>query len=924
MRQFSRYGAKKRALALILAGALGSALALPAAGAEPIGDGVAPACDEAYYATLDYYGNLLEGSVVKSYALNGASSLTDYGVYDEVVNLTDSTAAVTGEGSTVFRFTESPGHFYFEGKTARPFQNLPWTITLRYTLNGVPARAEELAGQRGVAEILIDLIPNEDAGGYARYNYTLAATALFNQDDILSLEAPGAQVQLVGNLRTVLFLALPGEERHFTIRVGSDGFSFGGMTFLMVPATLAQLDEIGKISRRKDDLEEDYRALSGSLDSLLDALSDVQGGLYASADGLDQLELARQTISNGKGVLYDGTDRLRRDLSDIAALLEPVEERIQTLSQTVTDSKAVLNELTDVTVSMKSQLDDLEDALDGLREGTGDVRYVLSSAGRLEDSLLRLRKALGETGGSGGEAPAPSGSSSGLVRQVKAVHSAYDETNRLTFLEKMLELQGESGADAKAETMENMLKTVENGLAGEEQMAAAHPAEWAAAKQLAGLFEVKSGMSFQQFCASLPGVSAGQAKQMNDLWIVYNSGSLADGALDDAELPETTIPGEEREKAHQLSAAMVHSSPADEDSPEQGDSGENGGTADPAGEDSVSGPADSGESESGGPSEPADSGEAGDIPENAGSSETGASGEGEDSGEEAASGGDSAEDDLSGEKDSGDEEQPGESGSVGGAVVDLITGGLDSASSRLDQLERQLTGTMNAIARPTAAVIGDLATLCGHLSELEDMADDADDLARALRQSSRKMQSILDSVDGLRNLLNDYEPTLQESIKNLGQLSAAATSTIRDTETLIKDAEDLMKTSGVQLDSGTRQALQGLAATLRQTARAMAATGDVRDAKTTITGIIEDTWNEYTGDVNNILLMDAEAEPVSLTDERNPSPSSIQILIRTQEIKVEEPEEPEAEAAAKEASTFWGRVARMFRDFWNMITGIFR
>ena len=49
---------------------------------------------------------------------------------------------------------------------------------------------------------------------------------IFNQDDILSLEAPGAQVQLIGNLRAVLFLGLPGEECHYTIRVGSEDFAF--------------------------------------------------------------------------------------------------------------------------------------------------------------------------------------------------------------------------------------------------------------------------------------------------------------------------------------------------------------------------------------------------------------------------------------------------------------------------------------------------------------------------------------------------------------------------------------------------------------------------------------------------------------------------------------------------------------------------
>ena len=69
----------RRALALVLAGAL----TLPAAAAaEPNGDSVTPTYDEAYYATLDYYGSLTAGSVVKSYTLNGATALTDRGVYD--------------------------------------------------------------------------------------------------------------------------------------------------------------------------------------------------------------------------------------------------------------------------------------------------------------------------------------------------------------------------------------------------------------------------------------------------------------------------------------------------------------------------------------------------------------------------------------------------------------------------------------------------------------------------------------------------------------------------------------------------------------------------------------------------------------------------------------------------------------------------
>ena len=132
-----------------------------------------------------------------------------------------------------------------------------------------------------------------------------------------------------------------------------------------------------------------------------------------------------------------------------------------------------------------------------------------------------------------------------------------------------------------------------------------------------------------------------------------------------------------------------------------------------------------------------------------------------------------------------------------------------------------------------------------------------------------------------------------------------------------------MKSTGAMLDDGTKQTLEGLAAVLRSTAKTMGTAGQIKDAKTSICDIIEDTWDEYTGDVNNLLLMDATAEAVSLTDSRNPSPESIQILIRTQEITMLDEDEREAEAAAEVQTTFWGRVAQMFKDFWAAITGLF-
>ena len=67
--------------------------ALPAGAAE-----LSPMRDETYYATLDYYGGLMDSSVVKSIRTFGSPAISDYGVYDEIINLTDSReAAVSGD-----------------------------------------------------------------------------------------------------------------------------------------------------------------------------------------------------------------------------------------------------------------------------------------------------------------------------------------------------------------------------------------------------------------------------------------------------------------------------------------------------------------------------------------------------------------------------------------------------------------------------------------------------------------------------------------------------------------------------------------------------------------------------------------------------------------------------------------------------------
>lgn len=984
---------------------LSALLALSSVPVSAVDNGVSPVYDEAYYAMTDYYGNLTEGSVVKSYLTNGYSTLTDYGQYDEVLNLTDGTVPSSAGGMTTFRFDAgtAPSHFYFEGKTTRPFEALPWTLAVSYKLNGVPTRAEELAGKTGVVEINLDAIPNPDASEYARNNYTLEAMAIFNQDDILSLEAPGAQVQLIGNLRAVLFIGLPGEECHYTIRVGSEDFSFGGLTFMLVPATLSQLEEIAKLSERKDDLEDNYNKLSGSLDSLLDALYSMTGSLNASASGLDKLNEARGIFSGGKGVLYDGTDALREDLSNLSELLDPVEGQIETLSRTISDSKSVLNSMSNTSSDLRDELEDLEDALDRL-ESTGDLRDVLSACSKLSGSLVSLRNALGVTGSTVKKDTTEAidnvqGVGSKTIEQLKAAHSAY-ASDRQTYYTLVLKKQGldettaaslakvaagamaAGSADAATTALKGQLTHLElaHAAAATEDEKAEIEANIigikAAIQYLPALeqaYQSKEAMSFQTFCQEVLGQSPADAKQTADLWLLYASGKLKTDA------GNTTISGEllqnDPEEGSGSDSGSVSGggsdsgsvsgsgsnsgseseggSPSDSGSPSGGGSGAGSntnagnnsgnitgsGSSSSSNSDSGSGSTDSSDNNSQNnasgdsndttgdgstPSAPAEGGENG---TNGNEGETGNTGAGSvttgDNNATTTEGGETGADGGKGETGGSTAATPGESESVGGAAIDLIAGGLDSATKQIKDLQSGLYTTMDNIAKPTGRVIDDLAALCARLSELTSLLNKAEDLTSALSGASGELRSILKDAEELQDLLDEYEPTLQETLKTVSSLSVSANKTIRDTQKLVTDTEALLKAAGTPLDAGTKQSLEALASVLRGAARTMSTAGKIKDAKTSICEIIEDTWDEYTGDVNNLLLIDATAEAVSLTDSRNPAPQSIQVLIRTQEITEPEEDEEEAAAASAEKTTFWGRIAQMFKDLWAAVTGLF-
>ena len=834
--------AKRRILAGGLALLTAGAAVLPAGAAGP-----APTSDETYYATLDYYGGLMDSSVVKSIRTFGNPSISDYGVYDEVINLTDSrSGTLTADGVSFDLTGDVPDKFYFEGKTSQPYAQFPWSISLSYTLNGLPARAEELAGQKGVVEITLDALPKPTASEYSRNNLVLVATSMFNGDDILSLEAPGAQVQLIGNLYTVLYAVLPGEEQHFTIRVGTDSFTYSGMIFLAVPATLDQLSQVADLREAKEEAEDSYHAMLDSMHAILDSMEGMSGSLNTAANGLDQLNRARGIISGGKGGVYDSVDEALEAGTALADSLKPLAD--------LQPEPPEPEPAEDIPLFIPGTLGQIFTADGGIWTGpkllepkqpagsgeAGGTEAVPDAGPAPEPADTAAESA---APGDAGEVPGePAG-----VEEVPLVMVGHLATakNALTDTNKLLnEMSGNIvSLRTEVEQTRKILKQVQDDLK-----------------------ELKSSSR------DLNRISRQLSRDLEDLRRSSDRlGSALGSTRTISSVPSITVNG--------MSVGQLNSLVTSAKDGYSQYMQATQGTGNLAGYQGYL--------------------------QSIGKTESEA--------QQAAQMASGAYDEKLNQANMADSAIGGVNDKIS-EVNSLVSGIAGPAGTTMHDVA-DLTSTLERLARLVEDLSdGETITPIGNAQDMVDMAMDL----------TEKADLSLNQLEALTGIMNLYDPDLQQALSDTQVTVVSATNSLSTLIAASTAAKDLLQQSGPSLDRGTQQTLSGVAAALRKSTAGLDQTHTVREALDTIDALISDQWDSHTGEDNNILLMDASAAPQSLTDSRNQRVGSIQYVMRTQEITVDDAKDDAPPAAEQEDNgTVWSRIAAMFRDIWAAICGIF-
>ncbi|MDR2932796.1 MAG: hypothetical protein LBV27_06775 [Oscillospiraceae bacterium] len=303
--------AYKRIGGLALAGLIALNIASPAAAS---GNGGLYHKDEIIYVNLDHSGAVDNIYVVNSFNMPSAGSITDYGNYSRVVNLTN-TQPLSLDGGVVSA-TVPDGQFYYEGVLED--KDIPWDITVSYTLDGKALPGETLAGQSGRLDIQISLRQRSGANSIWREHYAVQASLSLDSATCSDITAPDATVAIVGDQRQLSYIILPGNDRDFTITATVREFEMGGISFNMIPLSLTIDDpDTAEIRDKMTELQDSAIELDDGAHDLDDGASRLDDGADQLSDGVTRLEDGVIDLADGVGELRDGANDLRDGADDL-------------------------------------------------------------------------------------------------------------------------------------------------------------------------------------------------------------------------------------------------------------------------------------------------------------------------------------------------------------------------------------------------------------------------------------------------------------------------------------------------------------------------------------------------------------------------------------------------------------------------------
>ena len=265
------------------------------------------------------------------------------------------------------------------------------------------------------------------------------------------------------------------------------------------------------------------------------------------------------------------------------------------------------------------------------------------------------------------------------------------------------------------------------------------------------------------------------------------------------------------------------------------------------------------------------------------------------------------------------------------ALQALMTGIKNGSKDVMNSTQNMISQSNNVIKQMTD-LLNATNSLLKDLEDIADVFDDYKGLPQDFTQEGKKLTELANgSLDRVNKMLADI-PALRESLDTMTTTANSAidktTSLITSTKKALSTSYDLVNTANSvlrsvrsQADASTQATIDSLLDTLGKLSGSTAS-GKMQTATDSIHSAVKDAETDLEDDTN-VLNIDTSAELQSVTSNMNPAPSSLQFILRTKEISVDDDKDSGVSDQDAADEGVFARICNVFKKLFTAITSVF-
>lgn len=264
-------------------------------------------------------------------------------------------------------------------------------------------------------------------------------------------------------------------------------------------------------------------------------------------------------------------------------------------------------------------------------------------------------------------------------------------------------------------------------------------------------------------------------------------------------------------------------------------------------------------------------------------------------------------------------------------LYSLLSSLLNNASGSLSAIKQSIRA-LEDILSDTNGLLGTTDSILNNLDEINDVLSDYDGLPQDLigegkeltvlaDQTLERVHQLIADIPALSASLDEITKTTNFAADKCSDLMVTLTKTLTSANELLQSATDNLRSVREKSDASLQASLDGLIDVLNR-ASSSSGSSSLQDANDSIHGAINDAKKDLEEDTN-VLNIDAEAALQSVTSSQNPTPSSLQFILRTKEISTPSEKDAAQSDASDEDQGVLSRIVNIFKKLFSAVYGVF-